>query len=201
MKNVCVYCGSSPGNRPEYKQIALALAMALHERGMGLVYGGGSVGLMGAVAREALRLGCPVEGVITQDLFQREVAFKSLPNLKVVGSMHERKALMAKLADGFVALPGGLGTLDEFFEALTWTQLGIHAKPCGLLNICGYYASLANFLNHAVTEGFICETGLSALFSDSDPARLLDAMAAFQPGQIPDKAKFVLALEHGSSPN
>ena len=198
MKSICVYCGSSAGIRPEYKNAALALAKALSERGMGLVYGGGDVGLMGIVARESLRLGCGVEGVITKDLFKREVAFKELPTLHVVESMHERKALMAKLADGFIAMPGGLGTFDEFFEAITWTQLGIHLKPCGLLNTCGYYTPLISFLEHAVKEGFICTGSLSALHSSSEPGELLDFMAKFKPGQMPDKAKAALAIELGS---
>ncbi len=201
MRSICVYCGSSYGARQEYKDAAAALAKALHERGMGLVYGGGDVGLMGVVAREALRLGCEVSGVITRDLFKREVAFKELPDLRVVDTMHERKALMASLADGFIALPGGLGTLDEMFEAMTWTQLGIHAKPCGFLNVCGYYTPLMDFLAHAVKEEFICEASLSCALCDSDPAALLDAMLSFKPGRIPDKAKLVLAMERGSRRN
>ena len=198
MKRLCVYCGSSYGSRPEYKEAALSLAKALRERDLGLVYGGGDVGLMGVVAREALTLGCEVTGVITRDLFEREVAFKDLPDLRVVGSMHERKALMAKLSDGFIAMPGGLGTMDEIFEAMTWTQLGIHAKPCGFLNVEDYYTPLMKFLAHAVNEGFICEDSLSCAVCDSDPSDLLDAMLSFKPGHMPDKAKLVLAMERGS---
>ncbi len=199
MKNICVYCGSSPGNRPEYKQAALELAGALHERNLGLVYGGGSVGLMGAVAREALKLGCEVKGVITRDLWVREVGFNELPELEIVETMHERKALMAQLSDGFIALPGGLGTLDEMFEAITWTQLGIHVKPCGLLNVCDYYMPLMKFLNHSVSEGFICGSSLSALFSDTDPGHLLDAMKSFKACEVPDKTKLAIELEMGSA--
>lgn len=198
MKRVCVYCGSSYGARPEYKDAAIALAGALSRRGLGLVYGGGDVGLMGVVAREALRLGCEVSGVITEDLFEREVGFRDLPDLRVVAGMHERKALMAKLSDGFIALPGGLGTMDEIFEAMTWTQLGIHTKPCGFLDVSGYYAPLMGFLAHAVKEKFICEDSLSCMLCDSDPEALLDGMLAFKPGHIPDKAKLALALERGS---
>lgn len=199
MKYVCVYCGSSAGKRLEYKQLALGLANAMHERGLGLVYGGGAVGLMGAVAREALKLGCEVKGVITHDLFEREVGLKELPDLKIVDTMHERKALMAQLADGFIALPGGLGTLDEIFEAMTWTQLGIHQKPCGFLNVCDYYTPLMKFLSHSVSEGFICESSLSALFSDTDPGCLLDAMESFRACEVPDKAKLAIELEMGSA--
>ena len=197
MKNICVYCGSSYGSRVEYKDAAIALAHALHERNIGLVYGGGDVGLMGAIARESLKLGSPVVGVITKDLFKREVALNALPDLRVVETMHERKALMSKLSDGFIAMPGGLGTLDEMFEAMTWTQLGIHAKPCGFLDVCGYYAPLMKFLEHSVKEGFICKESLSALYMDSDARHLLDVMSSFKPEHIPDKAKIVLAMERG----
>ena len=198
MKRICVYCGSSAGGSPEYKEAAIGLAHELRKRELGLVYGGGAVGLMGVIAREAMKIGCPVEGVITRDLNEREVGLKELPNLHVVETMHERKAMMARLSDAFIALPGGLGTLDEFFEAITWTQLGIHAKPCGLLNVKGYYEPLMKFLSHAVKEGFICEASLAALRMAPEPDTLLDAIADFKPGRIPDKAKLVLALERGS---
>ncbi len=201
MKKLCVYCGSSPGGSREYEDAALALARAMAERGIGLVYGGGSVGLMGVVAREALRLGVEVSGVITKDLFKREVAFKELPDLRIVETMHERKAVMAKLSDGFVAMPGGLGTLDEIFEAMTWTQLGIHVKPCGFLDTRAYYTSLMDFLRHAVEEKFIAEASLSSMSVDADPGRLLDSMNAFKGSRIPDKAKLVLAMERGSRRN
>lgn len=198
MKSVCVYCGSSAGGRPEYAEAARGLAGALRERGLGLVYGGGDVGLMGVVAREALRLGVEVTGVITRELFRREVAFRALPDLRVVDGMHERKALMARLADGFVALPGGLGTLDEIFEALTWSQLGIHGKPCGFLDACGYYAALTGFLNHAVAEGFVCRGSLACLFCEAEPGPLLDAMLSFRAARMPDKIALALAVERGS---
>ena len=198
MKRICVYCGSSAGGRPAYAESARGLVRALRERGLGLVYGGGDVGLMGVVAREALQLGVEVTGVITRELFRREVAFRALPDLRVVDGMHERKALMARLADGFVALPGGLGTLDEIFEALTWSQLGIHGKPCGFLDVCGYYAGLTGFLAHAVAEGFLCQGSLACLFCEAEPETLLDAMLAFRSSRMPDKIALALAVERGS---
>ncbi len=137
MKRVCVFCGSSPGARPEYLQAAIELGQALAGKNIGLVYGGAKVGMMGKIAESVLEKGGEVIGVIPKDLVEREVAFTGLADLRVVGSMHERKALMADLSDGFIALPGGLGTIEEFFEVVTWAQLGIHPKPCGLLNVRG----------------------------------------------------------------
>ncbi len=136
MKRICVFCGSSPGARLEYARAARELADLLIKRNIGLVYGGARVGIMGEIASAVLKQGGEVIGVIPQELVEKEVAFTELTDLRIVGSMHERKALMAELSDGFIALPGGLGTIEEFFEVLTWAQLGLHRKPCGLLNVC-----------------------------------------------------------------
>src|SRR3954464_8084735 len=155
MRRVCVYCGSSPGSDPAYREAAVALVHALAERGIGVVYGGAHVGLMGVVADEALAGRAQAIGRIPQALVDREIAHTGLDDLRVVGSMHERKAQMAELADAFVALPGGLGTLEELFEVATWSQLGLHDKACGVLNVRGYYDGLAAFLDHAVGEGFL----------------------------------------------
>ena len=151
----CVYCGSSSGTRSEYKHAANELGKALAERGFGLVYGGASVGLMGVVADAALTHGGEAIGVIPRALQAKELAHKGLSELHLVDSMHQRKALMVELSDGFIALPGGFGTLDELFETLTWSQLGIHDKPIGLLNIAGYYNQLVSFVNTSVAAGFV----------------------------------------------
>jgi uncharacterized protein (TIGR00730 family) len=187
INRVCVFCGSSPGVRPDYARAAVGLGQALVARGVGLVYGGGRVGLMGELARSVLAAGGSVTGVIPRQLADRELAFNEVSDLRVVGSMHERKALMAELADGFVALPGGWGTVEEFFEALTWAQLGIHRKPCGLLDVGGYYRPLAVFLDHAVEEGFVGPESRTMLLVDSDAGRLLQRFEEYQP-PIVDKA-------------
>ena len=153
MKTVCVFTGSSTGNRAEYVDAARGFGRALASRGIALVYGGGHVGLMGVIADEVLAGGGRAIGVITEALLAKEVGHKGLTELRVVKTMHERKALMADIAEGFVAMPGGFGTLDEFFEAITWAQLGIHRKPCGLLNTHRYYDRLLDFIDHAVAEG------------------------------------------------
>lgn len=155
MKRVCVFSGSSAGRLEHYRAAATRLGTLLAERGIGLVYGGAAVGLMGAVADAAIAAGGSVTGVIPQALVEREVAHTGLPDLRVVGSMHERKALMAELSDAFIALPGGIGTLEEIFEVWTWTQLGSHAKPCAVLNIEGFYDKLLGFLDHVVDEAFL----------------------------------------------
>jgi len=154
LKNICVYCGSSPGRLKAYADAARALAEALVSRNIGLVYGGASIGIMGAVADHVLQLGGKAVGVIPEALMRKEVAHYRLSELYVTQSMHERKMRMAELSDGFIALPGGLGTLEELFEIWTWAQLGFHDKPCGLLNVEGYYDPLIEFLDHAVTEQF-----------------------------------------------
>jgi hypothetical protein len=177
MTRICVYCGSSVGARPEYAAAARELGAVLAGRGIGLVYGGTNIGLMGVVADTMIAAGAEVIGVIPEALVARERAHQSVTELRVVGSMHERKALMADLADGFIALPGGLGTLEELFEALTWAQLGLHAKPCGLLDVAGYYADLTRLLDRAVRDGFVPPSSRARLVVDTDPARLVDRLA------------------------
>ncbi|HEY0025643.1 MAG TPA: TIGR00730 family Rossman fold protein [Longimicrobium sp.] len=181
MKRICVFCGSSAGMRPEYAQAARAMGTLLAERRIGLVYGGGRVGLMGVVADAVLAAGGEAVGVIPEALMRREVGHAALTELHVVGSMHERKALMADLSDGFIAMPGGYGTFEEFCEVLTWSQLGIHPKPCGLLNVAGYYAPLLAMFDHAVAEGFVRTQHRGIVLEADDPASLLERMAAFAP--------------------
>ncbi len=181
MKRICVFCGASPGARVSYRQAARALAGELLARGYGLVYGGASVGLMGELATAMLEGGGEVIGVIPQSLVDREVAYQALSDLRVVRSMHERKALMAELSDGFVAMPGGFGTLEELFEILTWAQLGLHAKPCGLLDVDGFYQPLLAYLRHAHSEGFIRANHLELVLIDERPASLLDALERYRP--------------------
>lgn len=195
MKRVCVFCGSSPGARPDYMHAAQALGEALLARGLGLVYGGGDVGLMGGIARTVFEAGGEVIGVIPKVLAEKEVAYTKLSDLRVVASMHERKALMAELSDAFIALPGGLGTLEEFFEILTWTQLGIHEKPCGLLNVCGYFDDILHFVNKAVDENFINPKHASLLLVDDDPESLIEQFKNYTPPRI-DKAKWILGLKN-----
>jgi uncharacterized protein (TIGR00730 family) len=178
MLRICVFCGSRMGASPLYREAARGFGTLLAERGLGLVYGGGRVGLMGTLADAVLAAGGSVWGVIPRALADLEVAHAGLTDLAVVGSMHERKARMADLADAFVALPGGLGTLDELFEIWTWFQLGIHGKPIGLLNVGGYFDSLLAFLNRTVEEGFVHPTDRATAIVDDDPARLLDRMMA-----------------------
>ena len=180
MKNICVYCGSSPGRLEAYSDAARALAQALVDRDLGLVYGGASVGIMGLVADSVLQLGGRVVGVIPEALAQKELAHKSLTELHVTASMHARKTLMAELADGFIALPGGIGTLEEIFEIWTWAQLGFHAKPCGLLNVAGYYDGLIAFLDHSVAEQFVKPLHRSILTVEQEPAVMLDGFARYQ---------------------
>jgi uncharacterized protein (TIGR00730 family) len=176
MQRICVFCGSSEGARPAYRQAAEALGGELARRGIGLVYGGASVGLMGAVADAALAAGGEVIGVIPRALFKTEVAHTHLTMLYEVTSMHERKAKMADLADAFIALPGGFGTFDELFEMLTWGQIGIHSKPIGLLDIADYFTPLLALMRHAVGEGFVPPRNLDLICHGSDPAGLLEQM-------------------------
>jgi len=195
MNRICVFCGSSPGTRPEYLQAAEALGRECVRRDLGLVYGGASVGLMGRLAETVLTSGGNVIGVIPSSLVEREVALSDLSDLRVVGSMHERKALMAELSDGFIALPGGLGTIEEFFEVLTWTQLGIHEKPCGLLNVSGYFDSLVEFLDHAVEQQFIRPENRSMVLVDKDPRPLLDMFESYEQPTF-DKAEWILSMSN-----
>ncbi len=181
MKRVCVFAGSSAGTRPEYAAAARALAGECARRGLGVVYGGGSVGLMGVLADAALAAGVEVVGVIPRPLATKELAHAGLTEMRVVASMHERKATMNALADGFVALPGGLGTFEETLEVLTWAQLGIHAKPVGVLNVEGYYDGLLRWLSHAVADGFVRREHLALLLFADTPGELLDRVAAWRP--------------------
>ena len=178
---MCVYCGSSVGGRGSYAAAARTLAEILVARGIGLVYGGGSVGLMGIIADAVLAARGEVIGVIPRALATKEIAHQGLSDLRVVGSMHERKALMTELADGFVALPGGFGTFDEVFEAITWAQLGLHAKPIGVLDVDGYFAPLLALIERAVEERFVRPEHGALVTSDGDANRLLDRMAAYEP--------------------
>ncbi len=181
MKRLCVFCGSSEGARPAYAGATRALGDELVSRGLGLVYGGGSVGLMGVLADTVLARGGEVIGVIPGPLATRELAHAGLSEMRVVGSMHERKATMARLADGFVALPGGLGTFEETLEMLTWSQLGIHAKPVGALNVEGYWDGLRAMLAHAVAERFVRPEFAALLLFEPAPGTLLDRLAAWRP--------------------
>lgn len=180
-RRVCVFCGSAAGARPAYATAARALGSLIAARGLGLVYGGASVGLMGLVADAVLAAGGEVVGVIPAALEARELAHAGVSRLEVVASMHERKARMSELADAFVALPGGMGTLEELAEMLTWAQLGIHSKPCGVLDVDGYWQPLIAFFDHAVQERFLRPEHRSLLITAAEPAALLDALARYVP--------------------
>lgn len=181
MKSITVFCGSNSGIRAEYADAAKNLARLLVERKIRLVYGGGNVGLMGIIADEVMKQGGKVIGIIPDSLDKREVGHRGITELRVVNSMHERKAAMAELADGFIAMPGGIGTFEEFFEILTWAQLGFHDKPCGILNVADYYDGLLALCDNAVTEGFLRPAHRQLILADSDAVNLLDKMTAFQP--------------------
>ena len=181
IKSLCVYCGSSPGASPAYAEAARQLAGAMVERNIALVYGGGNVGLMGIIATEALRLGGTVTGVIPVALMEKELGHPGLTELHVVKNMHERKAMMADLSDGFIAMPGGMGTMEELFEVLTWAQLGFHAKPIGLLNANGFYSSLITFVEQMVTERFLTAEQSRLMMHENEPAALLDRFRQFRP--------------------
>ena len=188
MRRVCVFCGSSVGVRSAYAEAARTMGTLLATRGIGLVYGGGNVGLMGVVADAALAAGGEVIGVIPGALAAREIAHTGLTHLHIVSSMHERKAMMATLSDAFVAMPGGVGTFEEFFEAVTWTQLGLHRKACGLLNVDGFYTPLAGFIDRAMDEGFIKAEHRGIVVVDDDPGHLLDKLAQ---AALPDLPKWI----------
>ena len=181
MRRVCVYAGSNPGSHPDYAQAARELALTMASRDIGLVYGGGKVGLMGVLADAILEAGGEAIGVMPRALIERVIGHQGLTELRVVESMHERKALMAELSDAFVAVPGGIGTLEELIEVYTWSQLGIHDKACGVLNVRGYYDHLAALLDHAVTEGFLRPQHRAVLRVADEPAELLDRLAAYEP--------------------
>jgi uncharacterized protein (TIGR00730 family) len=182
MKRICVFCGSNVGAKPIYLKAARELGSELAARGIGLVYGGATIGLMGEIARAVLASGGQVLGIIPRSMATREIAFTALDDLRIVGSMHERKAAMADLSDGFIALPGGLGTLEEFCEVLTWGQLGIHRKPCGLLNIDNYYDKLLEFLDHGVEQGFIKPAHRGLTIVEADIPALLKRFDDFRSG-------------------
>lgn len=184
MNYICVFCGSSFGAKPAYQQAAQTMGAALARRGLGLVYGGGRVGLMGTVADAVLAAGGEVIGVIPEFMAEKEIAHRGLSQLHIVGSMHERKAMMAALSDGFIALPGGYGTLEEFCEILTWTQLGLHQKPHGLLNVEGYYDHLIQLFDHAVAEEFVKPRHRSIVLTAVEPDQLLDQFASFKPEKV-----------------
>lgn len=188
LRRVCVYAGSNPGADPAYREAAAGLAALLAERGIGLVYGGGRVGLMGVVADATLAEGGRVVGVIPEALATRELAHERVTELRVVESMHERKALMSELSDGFIAMPGGIGTLEEWFEVWTWSQLGFQPKPCGLLNVGGYYDHLLAFLDHMTGERFLTPAHRGMAIVDDDPARLLDRLSSYRP---PEARKWI----------
>ena len=185
LKRLCVYCGSNPGKDPAYVAAGSELGRSLAARSIGLVYGGSRLGVMGAVADGVTAAGGEAVGIIPSDLLKKETPHTGLTELKIVDSMHERKALMAKLSDGFIALPGGLGTLEELFEVWTWAQLGFHRKPCALLNVQSYYDPLITFLNRAVTQGFLQDQHRSMLIVDNNPARLITQMQSYRPPAVP----------------
>ncbi|MFP4168212.1 MAG: TIGR00730 family Rossman fold protein [Desulfonatronovibrionaceae bacterium] len=181
MKSICVYCGSSPGARPDYIEAARELGKEMGRRDIGLVYGGASIGVMGAIADSVLESGGTVTGVIPRALMDKEISHGGLTRLKLVETMHERKMAMAKAADGFIALPGGLGTIEELFEILTWSQLRLHQKPCAVMEVSGYFQYLLRFLRHAEEEEFVKPAHRGMLITGNDPAEVLNKMADYTP--------------------
>ena len=184
MKRICIFCGSSEGSRPEYRIATEELGAELVRRNIGLVFGGGNVGLMGVLADAVLKAGGDVVGVIPESLMAREIGHNGLTKLHVVRSMHERKALMADLSDAFIALPGGFGTLEEFCEVVTWSQLGLHAKPCGILNVLGYYSPLLAMFDRAVEERFLKPENRALVLARDKPADLLQALEDLRPVHV-----------------
>lgn len=180
LRRICVFCGANSGKRANYQSMARRLGKDLADRGIGLVYGGGNVGLMGTIADACLEAGGYVIGVIPQALVDREVAHHGLSDLRIVSSMHERKAMMAELSDAFIAMPGGFGTFEEWFEVITWAQLGLQVKPCGLLNTEHYYDPMLSLIDHAVDEGFIHPNHRQLILSDHDPHQLLEKLLAWR---------------------
>jgi uncharacterized protein (TIGR00730 family) len=187
VRRICVFCGSSPGARPAYAEATAEVARLLAGQGKGVVYGGGHVGLMGVLADTAMATGGEVIGVMPQALVDREIGHTEISELRVVGSMHERKALMADLSDAFIALPGGAGTLEELFEVYTWAQLGLHDKPCGLLDVEDYFSGLVGFLDHAVDERFLREEHRAMLIVEREPRALIERLAEFEPRAVTPK--------------
>ncbi|MFC2132983.1 TIGR00730 family Rossman fold protein [Bacteroidota bacterium] len=193
MKKLCVFCGSGYGAKPQYINAARELANLLVGEKIGLVYGGAKVGVMGEIAKAVLYAGGEVIGVIPKGLAEKEVAFEELTDLRIVDSMHDRKALMADLSDGFIALPGGLGTIEEFFEVLTWAQLGIHTKPCGLLNTENYYTKLLQFLDHTVDQKFVESEHRNMIVIDDNPSELIKKFKEYIPPET-DKARWAIKM-------
>ncbi|MBC7998827.1 MAG: TIGR00730 family Rossman fold protein [Leptolyngbya sp.] len=185
MQTICVFCGSSPGVKHEYAVGARELGCVLAKKNINLVYGGGRVGLMGMVADAALAAGSKVTGIIPRSLADKEIAHQGLTDLRIVTTMHERKAMMSELSDGFIAMPGGFGTLEELFEVVTWAQLGIHTKPFGLLNVAGYYDGLISFLDHSVEQGFVPLRHREMIIVSDDAEELVELLAAYRP--IPEE--------------
>jgi len=184
MKRICVFCGANTGKRDQYSTAAKDLAEELVSREIEIVYGGGRIGLMGVLAERAIELGGRVIGVIPESLATKEVAHDSISELIVVGSMHQRKAKMAELSDGFISLPGGIGTIEETFEMLTWSQLGFHNKPCGIINVAGFYNKLIEFLNHISEEKFFMDIYRRMLIVETDPSALLERFEQYKPPQV-----------------
>jgi uncharacterized protein (TIGR00730 family) len=187
VERICVFCGASPGARPAYREATAELARVLVEANIGVVYGGSGVGLMGALADAVIEARGSITGVIPRALVDREMAHRDVADMRVVDSMHERKALMAELSDAFVALPGGIGTMEELFEVYTWAQLGLHRKPCALLNVEGYYDGIEEFLSHAVTERFLRDETRELLLVESVPSVLLERLRDFKPQAVVPK--------------
>jgi uncharacterized protein (TIGR00730 family) len=185
LQSVCVFCGSSPGIDPAYAQAARSLGRTLAEAEVRLVFGGGHVGLMGVISNAALEAGGEAIGIIPKSLVERELAHPGLTDLRIVGSMHERKAMMSDLSEGFITLPGGTGTLEEFFEVLTWAQLGEHEKPCGLLNVAGYYDPLLAVFDQMVDEGFLSASNRALVLVESEPDKLLRRLDLYRPPETP----------------
>ena len=193
MERLSVFCGSSPGAEPDFAAAARNLGLEFLKRGIGLVYGGGRVGLMFEIARTVHEGGGQVTGVIPRKMVERELAYTEPRDLRIVETMHERKALIAGISDGFIALPGGLGTMEEFFEVVTWAQLGIHRKPCGLLNVAGYFDPILSFLDRAVALKFLQPEYRAMILSDPHPARLLDLFETYRPPEA-DMARWALDM-------
>jgi len=198
MKRICVFCGSSPGGSPDYLKAARRLGKTLADSNIELVYGGGNVGMMGTIAESVLKAGGRVTGVIPSHLANKEVAFTEISDLIIVDTMHQRKALMEQLSDGFIAMPGGLGTIEEIFEVWTWGQLGMHRKPCGLLNVNGYFNRLLGFLDHVVQERFVQITHRQMIIVEDRPDCIISRFSTYQP-VITDKASWALELKKQSA--
>ena len=196
MKRIAVFCGSSTGIDNDFTIAAESLGSELVKNGLGMVFGGGAIGLMGIIAKKMLKSGGEVIGVIPENLFKKQLALRDLTDLRIVGSMHERKALISELSDGFIAMPGGLGTIEEIFEVLTWSQLGIHTKPCGFLNVCNYFKHLINFLDHMTDQNFIDDKHRSMIIIEENPEILLAKFKDYKYQNIDKSAWALNMLKH-----